>query len=206
MELKVCGITSAEFALEAAKRGVDYLGLIFAAKSPRRVSPAKAREIVAAASAAHSPAPRFVGVFVEHSAREILEIAGTVPISAIQLHSPDYGADDTALLKAAGCEIWALDGSVASASADAVLLDGRDGARLGGTGKLADWSRVAELKREGRRVVLAGGISAANVAEAAATGADVLDVNSGVETAPGVKSADLLDGLLKGCPWLSAAT
>ena len=227
MKLKVCGITSAAFAVEAAKRGVDYLGLIFAAKSPRRATAAQAREIVAAVSAASSPAPRFVGVFVEHSAQAILEIAGTVPISVIQLHSRNYGADDVALLKAAGYEIWALDGSaasasaaskgtvpicncknerecgkdgklcpVASASADAILLDGRDGARCGGTGKLADWSRIAELKAESRRVVLAGGLSAANIAEAAATGADILDVNSGVETAPGAKSIPLLDELL----------
>ena len=233
MKLKVCGITDAAFAVEAAKRGVDYLGLIFAAKSPRRVTPAKAREIVAAVSASCSPAPRFIGVFVEQSAREILEIAGTVPIAVVQLHSRDYGADDVALLKTAGYGIWTLDGFAPAVSVgidpifscekeqncgkngkighpplgtvpknagtvpiDAVLLDGRDGARCGGTGKLADWSRIAELKAEGRRVVLAGGLSAANIAEAAATGADVLDVNSGVETAPGEKSVALLDKLL----------
>ena len=55
---------------------------------------------------------------------------------------------------------------------------------------------MAELKRLGRRVVLAGGISAANIAAAAATGADVIDVNSGIETAPGVKSVELLSELL----------
>ena len=56
--------------------------------------------------------------------------------------------------------------------------------------------RVAPLKAAGRRVVLAGGISAANIADAAATGADVIDVNSAIESAPGVKSLTLLDELL----------
>ena len=202
MELKVCGITNAEFAVEAARRGVDYLGLIFAAKSPRRVTPAQARGIAAAAleRRAPSPAPRFVGVFVEQTPREILEIAKAVPLNAIQLHSQDYDADAVATLKAAGLEIWALDGSAAAAAADATLLDGRDGARCGGTGKLADWSRVAELKRAGRSVVLAGGISASNAAEAAATGADVIDVNSSIETSPGHKDAGLLDGVIAALP------
>ena len=70
--LKVCGITDAAFAAEAARRGVDYLGLIFAAGSPRRVTPEQAREIVAAARGV-----RFVGVFVEQDVAEIERIART---------------------------------------------------------------------------------------------------------------------------------
>lgn len=105
-------------------------------------------------------------------------------------------------MKAAGYEVWCLyqPGTVpcqpGTVPGDAVLLDGRDGARSGGTGRRADWSLVEPLKRAGRRVVLAGGISSANIADAAATGADVIDVNSSVETSPGVKSVELLDGLL----------
>ena len=83
---------------------------------------------------------------------------------------------------------------------DAVLLDGSDGKRSGGTGKRADWSLVLALKRAGRRVVLAGGISSANIADAMATGADVIDINSSIETAPGTKSTALLDELLERMP------
>ena len=137
--LKVCGITDAAFAAEAARRGVDYLGLIFAAGSPRRVTPEQAREIVC-------------------------------------------GQDSCATV------------------ADAVLLDGRKGTQRGGTGMRADWSQVAALKLAGRRVILAGGISAANVAAAAATGADVLDANSALETSPGRKSVRLLDEFLASMP------
>ncbi len=199
-QLKICGITDAAFAVEAAKRGIDYLGLIFAAGSPRRVTPEEAREIAAAARG-----PRFVGVFVEQSVEEIAHIAETVPLDVIQLHG-DYGAEEVAALKGKGYEVWRLcsdrDGAAARErdAPDAVLLDGRDGARSGGTGKLADWSRVAELKRAGCRVVLAGGISAANIAAAVATGADILDVNSSLETSPGKKSIRLLGEFLAHMP------
>ena len=209
-QLKICGITDAAFAVEAAKRGIDYLGLIFAAGSPRRVTLEQAREIAAAARG-----PRFVGVFVEQSVEEIAHIAETVPLAVIQLHG-DYGAEEVAALKEKGYEVWRLCGDLDGAVArdarpyqptarerdapDAVLLDGRDGARSGGTGKLADWSRVAELKRAGCRVVLAGGISAANIAAAVATGADILDVNSSLETSPGKKSIRLLDEFLAHMP------
>ena len=213
--LKVCGITDAAFAVEAARRGVDYLGLIFAERSPRRVTVEQAREIVAAVRKTMAPVvpvlPRFTGVFVEHGAEDILRIAEAVRLEVIQLHG-DYGAEKVAALKEKGFEVWKLfDGNdVAVArdarpyraaeqerdAPDALLLDGRKGAQCGGTGVRADWSLVGPLKRAGCRVVLAGGISAANIADAAATGADILDVNSSIETSPGVKSLALLDELL----------
>ena len=133
-------------------------------------------------------------MFVEQTAREIAALADAVPLDVVQLHGA-YAASDVAALKAKGLEVWRLyDG--ADAHADATLLDGQVGKRRGGTGTLADWSLVAELKRRGRKVVLAGGLSSANIAAAAATGADILDVNSSLETAPGVKSIERLDALL----------
>lgn len=199
--LKVCGINDAAFAVEAARRGVDYLGLIFAAKSPRCVSVEAARRIVDAVRASAADLPRFVGVFVRHSASDIAEIASSVKLDVAQLHG-EYTAEDVAFLKSRGHEVWLLQSqdAAANAAADAVLLDGRDGARCGGTGMRADWSLVGELKHANRRVVLAGGLSSANIADAAATGADVLDVNSSIETSPGVKSLELLDGLLGALP------
>ena len=198
--LKICGITESAFALAAAKGGVDYLGLIFAERSPRRVTPEQARTIIAAVRAGTVHPPRFIGVFVEHGLDEIMAIADTLGLDGIQLHAP-YGAEDVAALQAKGYEVWRLAGegpaTAAFAGEDAVLLDGRAGKRCGGTGQLADWSRVSRLKRAGHRVVLAGGISAANLREAIATGADILDVNSALETAPGVKSPVLLDELLR---------
>ena len=201
-KLKVCGVADAVFAAEASRRGVDYVGVIFAAASPRRVTVEAARSIAAAARGARPRRPPgIVGVFVGGTAEEIAAVAEAVPLDVVQLH----GGQDrrvAALLKAGGREVWLLDeaggGGCRQDAADAVLIDGRDGGRTGGTGRLADWGRVGELKRAGRRVVLAGGISAANVAAAAATGADVLDVNSAIETAPGVKSLKMLDELMAG--------
>ena len=189
-ELKICGVTSASFALEAVRRGASYIGFIFAERSPRRIGVAAAHEI-----ASRTKGARFVGVFVDASLDEIETTARSVPLDVVQLHGK-YGADEVLAIKSLGCEVWRLhDGDFAGE--DATLLDGRDGGRSGGTGRLADWSLVAELKREGRRVVLAGGISAANIASAAATGADIIDVNSTLETAPGVKSVAKLDELIK---------
>ena len=194
-ELKVCGVTDVAYACAAAQRGVDYLGFIFAESSPRRVTPARAREIRGAVErslAVGTARPRFVGVFVEQTAVGIAEIARDIPLDVIQLHG-DYGAYEVGELKAAGYEIWRLHKSADDGGEDAVLLDGRRGTES----RLADWSLVAGLKRAGRRVVLAGGISAENIAAAAATGADIIDVNSALETSPGVKSVEKLDALLR---------
>ena len=200
-QLKICGITDAAFAVEAARRGIDYLGLIFAEGSPRRVTVEQARQIVSAvrgdplAGRGVPDAPRFVGVFVNHSAEEIVKIATSLALDVIQLHG-NYGAEQVAALKEKGFEVWRLFVEQERDAPDAVLLDGRKRTQCGGTGVRADWSLVEPLKRAGRRVVLAGGIAVANIADAVATGADVIDVNSSLETAPGKKSLALLDELL----------
>ena len=188
-KIKVCGINDAEFARRAEALGVDYLGFIFAEGSPRRVSPAQA----AAIAASLKGRARRVGVFTKAPTEEILEIARRVPLDVVQLHSVGYGADDVARLKACGLEVWRLD---EQCGADAVLLDGAAGGRCGGTGRRADWGRAAELSASGVRVVLAGGISERNAASAAATGCAILDVNSSLEAAPGVKLAARLESFM----------
>ena len=196
--LKVCGINDAAFAVEAARRGIDYLGLIFAEGSPRRVTCEQAQEIATAISGWRASKPAsisLVGVFVKHTSSDIADIAVRVGLDVIQLHG-DYGADEVAFLKAKGYEVWRLYNPSRPADdcgEDAVLLDGRRGTES----HRADWSLVEPLKRVGRRVLLAGSISADNIADAVATGADVIDVNSSIEVAPGVKSVGLLDELLE---------
>lgn len=196
--LKICGITDAAFAVEAARRGVDCLGLIFAEGSPRRVDEVRAREIVDAVRQGGC-SPRFVGVFVKHPVAEIAGIVSNVGFEVVQLHG-EYSSDEVAFMKARGYEVWRLHGPTTGRTGvlpvdsceDAVLLDGRRGTES----HRADWSLVTPLKAAGRRVVLAGGISAANLADAVATGADVIDVNSAIESVPGVKSPTLLAELL----------
>ena len=80
-ELKVCGVTDAAFACAAARRGVDYLGFIFAEGSPRRVTVEQALEIADAVS--ELPTARLVGVFVSHAPSEIAAIA-SIPFEKIR--------------------------------------------------------------------------------------------------------------------------
>ena len=187
-QIKVCGIRSAGFARRAEELGVAYLGFIFAEGSPRRVSPDEAAEIVASLSGR----AKRVGVFTSSSAEEIVAVAKRVPLDVVQLHSAAYGVSDVAKIRDAGFEVWLLNAE----GADAVLLDGSDGERCGGTGRRADWERARKLAASGVRVVLAGGISSGNATAAAGTGCAVLDLNSSLETAPGVKSIQLLESFL----------
>ena len=194
--LKICGITDGCFARAAAEGGVDYLGFIFASKSPRCVTPERAAEIVAAVRKVASP--RMVGVFTPRPVADILCVADEVGFDVVQLHGR-YAPEDVAAVKASGREVWLLDdgGDPGATVADGLLIDGVKGDRLGGTGERSDWSRVAVVKAAGKKAILAGGLSVENIADAYATGADVLDVNSSLETSPGVKSLDLLAPLLR---------
>ena len=188
-KIKICGINDAAFARRAEALGADYLGFIFAEGSPRRVTPAQAVEITATLSGK----VKKVGVFTATPIEEIMEIARRVPLDVVQLHSLDYGSDEIQRLKAKGLEVWRLH---EPCGADAVLLDGVAGKRCGGTGQRADWQRAAALSAAGVRVVLAGGISSENAVAAAATDCAVLDVNSSLETALGVKSIDRLEAFM----------
>ena len=225
-KLKICGVRDGTFARRAEELGVDYLGFIFAEKSPRYVTPEAAASIAATLGRARCPdfakamtgkpqraasaAVKLVGVFTTSTIDEILEIARKIPLDVVQLHSREYGADEISRLKAAGLEVWQLAAKEGAANVadfvnpregavvpDAVLLDGWAGTLCGGTGQRADWEFASELASVGVRVVLAGGLSSANIGAAAATGCAVLDVNSSLEESPGVKSIVLLEELFQ---------
>ena len=194
--LKICGITNRYFAIRAAEAGVDYLGFIFAPRSPRCVTPERAAEIVSAVR--RDATPRMVGVFTPRPVADIIRISDEVGFNVVQLHGR-YLPADVAAVKASGREVWLLDdgGDPDATVADGILIDGMKCGQLGGTGERSDWSRVSVVQAAGKKAILAGGLSEANIAEAYATGADVLDVNSSLETSPGVKSLDLLAPLLR---------
>ena len=134
-----------------------------------------------------------VGVFVNESLDRILRVVSTTGITTIQLHGEEPAAlagslgrplirsvtlDDAARV----CKEWPVDTTL--------LVDALDPVRRGGTGIVVDWSRAAAIARE-RRVVLAGGLTPSNVADAiAAVRPYGVDVSSGVEAAPGVKDLD----------------
>lgn len=189
MFLKICGITRTEDALHAVEHGATALGFVFWPNSPRRVPPARAAEIIAALPAGVTT----VGVFVNEAIDRIREVIAETAMTTVQLHGdepPAYGA-------ALGIPVLrAVDVSAADSMCTGwppgtiFLVDTADPVRRGGTGRVANWDGAAALARR-QRVVLAGGLTEANVAEAIATvGPYGVDVASGVEDAPGVKNPD----------------
>lgn len=187
---KICGITRVEDALAAAEAGADAIGLVFYAKSPRAVSVQQARAIVAALP----PFVTSVGLFVDASRCELGEILDAVPLDLLQFHgdeTPDecdhYGRPYIKALRVKpGDDIAAQVARYANARG--VLLDTFVPGIPGGTGEAFDWSLVpAQLSKP---FILAGGLTAANVAQAIGQLRPfAVDISGGVESAKGIKDA-----------------
>jgi phosphoribosylanthranilate isomerase len=188
--IKICGITRPQDALAAAAGGADAIGMVFYPESPRAVSAAQAREIVAVVP----PFVTVVGLFVDEPADAVRRTLEDVPVDLLQFHgdeTPDYCSQFArpwikalrvrAETDVAGeCERYH--------SGRGVLLDTWHEGKAGGTGKTFDW----ELGRVSTSlpVVLAGGLDADNVGGAIkALRPAAVDVSSGVESAPGIKDA-----------------
>ncbi|HUL73010.1 MAG TPA: phosphoribosylanthranilate isomerase [Vicinamibacterales bacterium] len=195
--VKICGITRVEDAALAARLGADALGFVFWPESPRAISPAAARLVAAAVP----PLVARVGVFVNASPAEVADVARRVGLDAVQLHGDEpaeaYASVPARLIKAV---VLHDEGDVDRAAAlpphVTPLVDAADRAQRGGTGRLADWQRAADLARR-RPVMLAGGLTAENVADAIRLVRPwAVDVSSGVETTPGVKNAERLTRFL----------
>lgn len=198
-EIKFCGLTRTIDAREAVALGARYVGVIFAS-GPRRLSVESAAEVLDGVPAA----VHRVGVFGDTDPDEIVAVADMLGLGALQLHG-EHGARLVNGLRARfGGEVWSVlrlrDGRLPEvaaelfATADAVLLDAHVAGKLGGTGVTLPWKQLVEelgaMRNGGRgaRLVLAGGLKAENVGEAIRLlRPDVVDVSSGVETAPGIK-------------------
>ena len=196
MFLKVCGITRLTDALHAVNHGATALGFVFWPRSPRCVTPQAAADIVAALPSTVMA----VGVFVNEPVEGINAVARQVRLSAVQLHGDEPPAYAAALawpvLRAVTLDS-ARDAGEAWGPETTLLVDAADPERRGGTGVTVDWLQAATLARE-RRVVLAGGLTPANVGEAIESVHPYgVDVSSGVEEAPGVKDLDKVARFLK---------
>lgn len=195
-ELKFCGLTRADDARFAGTLGADYLGVIFAG-GPRAIDPDRAALVL---DACETPARR-VGVFGRSSAEEVARIARAARLDIVQLHGDPTVADVAAVRAATSAQVWAVvrvtdtlpaGADSLLAAADALVVDARvEGGPLGGHGVSFDWTalcRDLDTRRGERRVVIAGGLRPENVAEAVRMlRPDVVDVSSGVESAPGIK-------------------
>jgi phosphoribosylanthranilate isomerase len=189
VRIKICGITNLEDALLAAELGADALGFIFYARSPRHVAPETAREIIAQLP----PFVAAVGVFVDEASALVQELAARVGLDWVQLHgqeSPEYCRNlGRKVIK--GFRIQDEDSLRRLAdyqgAAQAMLLDTYKKGQAGGTGEIFDWHLARKAKKYGQ-IILAGGLTPENVAQAIATaGPAAVDVASGTEAAPGKK-------------------
>ncbi|MBV8592650.1 MAG: phosphoribosylanthranilate isomerase [Acetobacteraceae bacterium] len=196
VKVKICGVNSAPVIEAAAAAGADWIGFVFFPPSPRAVSPALAAELAARAD----PGPGRVGLFVAPSEDEVAAVLRQVRLDALQIYGP---APTLAQLRARfGLPVWravavgcAGDPPADAGGADRLVLDAKppaDASRPGGNAEPFDWSVLRGWKAP-VPWILAGGLTAANVAQAiGVTGAQAVDVSSGVETAPGLKDPKLI--------------
>lgn len=188
--VKICGITTPHDALVAQAAGADAIGMIFAPRSSRVVSPEQA----AAISAAVGPFITKIGVFVDADLGLVQRLIDELRLDAVQLHgaeSPEYAAaltQRTKVVRAVRFTVAPTPNAVDGYPADAFLLDGA----VPGSGTVFDWSAAAAWRGH-PRLVLAGGLTPDNVAEAiTALRPYAVDVASGVESAPRTKDADAI--------------
>ncbi|MBU2425353.1 MAG: bifunctional indole-3-glycerol-phosphate synthase TrpC/phosphoribosylanthranilate isomerase TrpF [Gammaproteobacteria bacterium] len=186
-EHKVCGLTTPEQAVNVEQAGAYFGGLIFYPKSPRFVTMTQAKSIIAAAPL------HFVGVFVNEALAQVALVAKELGLAAVQLHGDE---DDSYLhqlreLLPKSVQIWKAyrvkdQLPQFSRLPDRILLDSFTPGIPGGTGLKFDWSLLQQQLLQ-KPVMLAGGLTPENLRAALPLAITGLDMNSGLESAPGVK-------------------
>ena len=205
--IKLCGLTREEDVQAAAAAGADAIGLVFYEGSPRYVAPERAAQMLASLP----PFICSVGLFVNASAEQVQQIANQVPLTALQFHgdeTPEQCAAIAAAVKRPFLRAlrvrpemkpddllkYARDYRLASSFFSGLLLDTWvEG--YGGSGKVFDWSLVP--KEIAHQVVLSGGLTVQNVAEAVQRlRPHAVDVSSGIEHSKGIKDAAKMEAFV----------
>jgi phosphoribosylanthranilate isomerase len=194
--VKICGITRRGDAELAIELGASALGFNFYRESPRYVAPEAAREIIVRAV---PPPVMAVGVFADETdAEHVLRVARESGVNAIQLHGPHFPGHDNGfrwtypLIRAVTVDENFGPESLGREEGGAILLDAYHPVLKGGTGCTIDWGKARGATKY-CRVILAGGLTPENVAEAIRQVRPfAVDVASGVESAPGIKDASKL--------------
>ncbi|MDA8156810.1 MAG: phosphoribosylanthranilate isomerase [Actinomycetota bacterium] len=186
VKVKICGITNIEDAMAAADSGADAIGFMFYEKSPRYITPSRAAEIIKKLP----PVITTVGVFVDMPGREVLEIMRGAGLDVAQFHGSEP-PEDCAIAKRAIKAIRIRELSDLNAmrhyKVSAFLLDAWSPDAPGGTGQIFNWSVALDAKPLGR-IILAGGLTPENVAEAVRMVRPyAVDVSTGVESGKGIK-------------------
>jgi phosphoribosylanthranilate isomerase len=199
--VKICGITRVEDAELAVRLGADALGLVFYPASKRAVTVAQAQAVRHRLSAFVA----LTGLFVNADSAEINAVLAQVRIDCLQFHgeeTPEFCASFgmpymKAIRVRQGLDVVALAAQYHHASA--ILLDSYDPHQAGGTGLSFDWAVARDcVQRCGVPIVLAGGLTAQNVAAAIKEVQPyAVDVSSGVESVPGLKCPDKMQAFFK---------
>lgn len=190
VKVKICGITSGEDALAAVDAGADALGFMFYAPSPRCVT----RETAARIIHQLPPFVAKVGVFVNPTVEEVQQAMAECGLDTLQFHGEEppefcrqFGLKALKAFRVQGPETL---GVLPDYSDVTWLLDSFVAGTRGGTGNIFNWEIAAQAGKLGGRIILAGGLTAENAAEAVRKVRPYgLDVSSGVESAPGRKDA-----------------
>ncbi|WP_019504531.1 phosphoribosylanthranilate isomerase [Pleurocapsa sp. PCC 7319] len=205
MRVKICGITQIKQGLEIAALGANSLGFICVERSPRYIIPAKIRAIVECLPSQIDK----VGVFADHSLREIAEVVSTAKLTAVQLHgaeSPEFCVqlrqempNGIEIIKAFRIKTPdSLQDTTAYINyVNTLLLDAYHPQMLGGTGQTINWQDLVEF-RPSLPWMLAGGLTPDNVAKALSRlKPDGIDLSSGVERSPGDKDLTKVERLFQ---------
>lgn len=202
-KIKICGITNFDDASFTAELGVQYLGFNFYKKSKRFITPVLAGEIIKRLS----PTVKTVGVFVNPTRAEIKEVMKNVSLDFMQFHGDEELSfisqyKNYKLIKAFQIEDIGLENKITEwlQLGDYVLLDAYTPTQYGGTGEKIE-QVILDYYQQGldfSRVFLAGGLNSTNVSELVMRYQPyAVDVASGVETQPGIKSKELVLDFVK---------
>ena len=193
VKVKVCGITNSEDASKAVYYGAWAIGFIFTKKSPRYISPSRARKIVESLPPFVTP----VGVFVNQSERAVRDICKFTRIHTIQFHGEEKAVyckrfSDFKIIKEFRIGEYFPADEIKKFKVDAYLFDTYEKGNPGGTGKVFNWDILKEHNID-MPVILSGGLNAQNVQEALSVIQPfAIDVSSGVEKSPGIKNPRLI--------------
>lgn len=201
MIVKVCGITSAGDARMALQEGADAIGVIVdvPVDTPRKISLKEAAKIREAVS---DMSHTFIAVLMPETVEEVVKVVDKLRPDGVQLHgteSPELLKElrdrvDTNIIKAVhvGDDLDMEYVKAVAQHADMLLLDTKTGGKVGGTGKTHDREADNRIKAlTGKPIILSGGLTPANVAEAVkAVKPYAVDTSSGVEKAPGIKDKE----------------